>query len=197
MIRASLFIVFSCLVFSVEAEPPPGVYAEIATSRGTILCELAYEKAPVTVGNFVGLAEGTLPHNRGDGKFYDGLSFHRVVPDFVIQGGCPVGNGTGSPGYRFPDEFHPDLTHSGPGILSMANSGPDTNGSQFFITLAETPHLDNRHSVFGRVVEGMDIVESIQVGDRMISIQIIRIGEAAEAFQVDASSWKQQAEAIR
>ena len=132
-------------------------YALFATSEGSFKIKLHADKAPKTVQNFVDLAEGTKT-----GKpFYDGLVFHRVIPDFMIQGGCPEGTGRGGPGYKFGDEFHPELRHSKPGILSMANAGPNTNGSQFFITVAETSWLDNRHSVFGEVVEGYDVVKKI------------------------------------
>jgi cyclophilin family peptidyl-prolyl cis-trans isomerase len=168
-----------------------GVFARMTTSRGDIILELEYEKAPVTVMNFVGLAEGRIPSTRGENtRYYDGLLFHRVVPDFVIQGGDPDGNGTGGPGYGFPDEFHPSLQHDGPGVLSMANRGPNTNGSQFFITHVATPWLDNRHAVFGRVVKGMEVVNRIQQGDRITRVEIIRNGRSAEAFQPDAESFR-------
>jgi peptidyl-prolyl cis-trans isomerase A (cyclophilin A) len=141
---------------------PPGTYAVLDTSHGTIVFRLFETEAPKTVANFVGLAEGTKefrdPRTGQKVKrpFYDGLVFHRVIPDFMIQGGCPLGNGTGDPGYSFADEFHPSLRHDRPGKLSMANAGPNTNGSQFFITVAATPWLDNRHTIFGEVVEGQD-----------------------------------------
>ncbi len=137
--------------------------ATITTKRGPIKLELFEDKAPDTCANFEKLA--------GDG-FYDGLTFHRVIKDFMIQAGCPRGTGTGGPGYTFPDEFHPDLKHDGPGILSMANAGPNTNGSQFFITHVQTPWLDGKHSVFGRVIEGLDVVESIQQEDVMEKVEI-------------------------
>lgn len=137
--------------------------ATITTSRGTIRLQLFEDKVPKTVGNFEKLAK--------DG-FYDGLKFHRVIPDFMVQTGCPQGTGTGGPGYSFEDEFHPELKHDGPGVLSMANSGPNTNGSQFFITHVETSWLNNKHSVFGRVLEGQDVVDSIQQGDTMEKVEI-------------------------
>ena len=145
----------------------PGTYAIFETTQGTIVCRLLEKEAPQTVSNFVGLAEGTKEFtDPGTGKkatrrFFDGLAFHRVIPKFMIQGGCPLGNGTGGPGYRFADEFHPSLRHDQPGKLSMANAGPNTNGSQFFITVAATPWLDNRHTIFGEVVEGQDVASKI------------------------------------
>src|ERR1700690_3338351 len=146
---------------------PAGTYALFETSQGNVVVRLLEKEAPNTVANFVGLAEGTKEFtNERTGKkekrpFYDGLVFHRVIPDFMIQGGCPEGSGRGGPGYKFGDEFHPSLKHSKAGFLSMANAGPNTNGSQFFITVAPTPHLDNRHAIFGEVVEGYDVVEKI------------------------------------
>ncbi|WP_179335403.1 peptidylprolyl isomerase [Winogradskyella costae] len=161
-----------------------GIYAKFNTSKGAILVNLEFEKTPGTVGNFVALAEGNLENSaKPQGSpYYDGLKFHRVIPDFMIQGGCPQGTGTGNPGYKFDDEFHPDLRHSGPGVLAMANSGPGTNGSQFYITHIATDWLDNKHTVFGNVVEGQDIVDAIAQGDKIETIEIIRQGDAAEKF---------------
>lgn len=159
-----------------------GIYAKFNTAKGSILVKLTHDKTPGTVGNFVGLAEGNLENNeKPQGKpYYNGLKFHRVIPDFMIQGGCPNGTGAGGPGYQFDDEFHPDLKHSGPGVLSMANAGPGTNGSQFFITHVGTPWLDNKHTVFGHVVEGQDVVDAIAQGDTIESVEIIREGDEAK-----------------
>ena len=168
----------------------PGLYAEMKTKRGTIVLELFYDKVPLTVCNFVGLAEGSLKHNQGKGKpFYDGLKFHRVISDFMIQGGCPLGTGRGGPGYKFKDEFHPDLKHDGPGTLSMANSGPNTNGSQFFITHKATGWLNNRHTVFGNVVDGQDVVNRIKKGDTIEKVEIHRVGEDARSFESDQKAF--------
>lgn len=142
------------------------------TNKGNFTIELYADKAPNTVANFVGLIEGTKEFTDAESgepttrPYYDGLTFHRVIPDFMIQGGCPLGSGTGGPGYQFADEFHPELKHDAPGILSMANAGPNTNGSQFFVTVAATPWLDGNHSIFGKVIEGMDVVNAIVSVDR-------------------------------
>jgi peptidyl-prolyl cis-trans isomerase A (cyclophilin A) len=162
-----------------------GLYAKFNTSKGDILVNLEFEKTPGTVGNFVALAQGNLENsvkNQGD-PYYNGLKFHRVIPDFMIQGGCPQGTGTGNPGYKFEDEFHPDLKHDKPGILSMANAGPGTNGSQFFITHIPTDWLDGKHTVFGNVIEGQNIVDTIAQGDVLDTLEIIAVGANAEAFQ--------------
>jgi FKBP-type peptidyl-prolyl cis-trans isomerase len=162
-----------------------GIYAKFNTTKGTILVNLEFEKTPGTVGNFVALAEGNLENDiKSQGTpYYDGLKFHRVIPDFMIQGGCPQGTGTGNPGYKFDDEFHSDLKHDAPGKLAMANSGPATNGSQFYITHVPTPWLDGKHTVFGSVVEGQEIVDAIAQGDEITSLEIIKVGAVAEAFQ--------------
>ncbi len=161
-----------------------GIYAKITTEKGEILIELTYEKTPGTVGNFVALAEGNLENKAiPQGKpYYDGLKFHRVIPNFMVQGGDPNGTGSGGPGYNFEDEFHPELTHDSPGILSMANAGPGTNGSQFFITHVATPWLDNNHTVFGKVVEGQSVVDAISQGDSIQKMEIVRVGEDAEKW---------------
>lgn len=161
-----------------------GIYAKFNTPKGSILVKLTHDKTPGTVGNFVGLAVGQLDNEaRAMGKpYYDGLKFHRVIPDFMIQGGCPQGTGVGGPGYQFDDEFHPELKHDKPGVLSMANAGPGTNGSQFFITHVETPWLDGKHTVFGHVVEGQDVVDVVAQDDAIESIEIIRVGAEAEKW---------------
>ena len=163
---------------------PDGLYAEFNTSKGTIICRLEYAKAPLTVANFVGLAEGKIKNSaRPVGTpYYDSLTFHRCIPDFMIQGGDPSGNGSGGPGYRFIDEFHPELLHDSPGVLSMANAGPMTNGSQFFITHKETPWLNFRHSVFGKVVSGQDVVNAITDGTVIQQVRIVRKGAAVSNY---------------
>ena len=161
-----------------------GIYAKFETSKGIVLLELTYDKTPGTVGNFVSLAEGTLKNDhKGIGEpYYNGMKFHRVIPDFMVQGGCPQGSGVGGPGYQFDDEFHPDLKHNKPGTLSMANSGPATNGSQFFITHGKTDWLDGKHTVFGYVFEGQDIINNITQGDTIDSVTIERHGAAAKEW---------------
>ncbi len=162
-----------------------GLYAKFNTSKGEVLVNLEFIKVPGTVGNFVALAQGNLENsakNQGE-PYYNGLKFHRVIPDFMVQGGCPLGTGTGNPGYQFDDEFNADLKHDVPGILSMANSGPGTNGSQFFITHVPTPWLDGKHTVFGNVVDGQSVIDNIAQGDSIESVEIISVGNAAEKFQ--------------
>jgi len=169
-----------------------GIYARFTTSKGQIIVQLTHDKTPGTVGNFVALAEGNLENSaKPQGTpYYDGLKFHRVIADFMIQGGCPLGTGTGDPGYKFDDEFVSDLKHDVPGVLSMANAGPGTNGSQFFITHTATPWLDGKHTVFGKVVEGQEVVDAIAQGDVIETLAIERVGDAAqnwnavEAFRV-------------
>jgi cyclophilin family peptidyl-prolyl cis-trans isomerase len=178
-------------ISSESQQLPDGLYAKFITTKGDILIKLEFEKTPLTVANFVGLAEGAKDSNRGKGvRFYDGLTFHRVIPNFMIQGGDPAGNGSGGPGYKFPDEIDSTLKHDSPGVLSMANAGPGTNGSQFFITHVKTPWLDGKHTVFGHVVEGQDIVNAIRQGDTLKSISITRMGIKATAFKADQESFE-------
>lgn len=188
----SFFLSLVALFYSCNTTPaaPPvklgdGLYAEIETNKGKIVVQLEYQKTPLTVANFVALAEGknelVSPEYKGK-PFYDGLKWHRVIKDFMIQGGDPKGDGSGGPGYKFADEFDPSLKHDKPGILSMANAGKGTNGSQFFITHVPTPHLDNMHTVFGHVVEGQDVVNAIEQNDEIKSIKIIRNGKDAKKF---------------
>ncbi len=173
---------------------PDGMYAHIKTNKGDIFLMLEMKKTPLTVANFVGLAEGVIPNNKKaiGTPYYDGLTFHRVIPNFMIQGGCPLGNGTGDPGYKFDDEIDTTLKHSGPGILSMANAGPGTNGSQFFITHVKTDWLNGKHTVFGHVVDGMDVVNNIQQNDTMRTITILRKGKEAEIFNAAQVFEKEQ-----
>jgi len=161
-----------------------GLYAKFLTSKGDILIKLEHNKTPGTVGNFIGLAKGDLENSiKKQGEpYYNGLKFHRVIPNFMIQGGCPMGTGTGNPGYKFDDEIHKDLKHDSPGILSMANAGPGTNGSQFFITHVPTPWLDGKHTVFGKTVDGQSVVDSISQDDIIESIEIIAVGDDAKSF---------------
>lgn len=175
---------FSCGSDSDDAPLPDGIYAQFITDHGEIVCRLEYQKVPMTVANFVALAEGNMENTARDvgEPFYDGLTFHRVISNFMIQGGDPLANGQGGPGYSFKDEFDPSLLHNVAGTLSMANAGPATNGSQFFITHTATSHLDNRHSVFGYVVRGLKTVYMVQKGDTLRSVNIIRKGADAEAF---------------
>ncbi|WP_196889392.1 peptidylprolyl isomerase [Aureivirga sp. CE67] len=188
-------LIVSCAPAKKYKDLEDGVYADIETNKGDILVKLEYKKVPVTVANFVTLAEGINTHiTKAELKgkpFYDGLKFHRVIADFMIQGGDPNGNGSGGPGYKFMDEFPKDengnllLTHDGPGVLSMANSGPGTNGSQFFITHKETPWLNGKHTVFGKVIKGQEIVDAIAKNDTINKVVIIR--EGADAKNWDAA----------
>ena len=161
-----------------------GIYAKFNTAKGSILVKLTHDLTPGTVGNFVALAEGNLENNvKPQGtRYYDGLKFHRVIPDFMIQGGCPLGTGTGDAGYKFDDEFHPSLKHDRPGVLSMANAGPGTNGSQFFITHVPTSWLDGKHTVFGHVIEGQEVVDVIAGNDILETLEIVRVGAEAEQW---------------
>jgi len=161
-----------------------GLYAKMSTSKGDIYLQLEMEKTPMTVANFVGLSEGKIKNSaKAAGvPFYDGMKFHRVIANFMVQGGDPAGNGSGGPGYKFPDEIDTSLKHTGPGVFSMANAGPGTNGSQFFITHVKTPWLDGKHTVFGHVVEGQKVVDAVAQGDTLKSVTILRKGKKAEEF---------------
>jgi peptidylprolyl isomerase len=165
-----------------------GLFARLTTSKGDIVIRLEYQKAPLTVCNFVALAEGKMT-TAGSKPFYNGLTFHRVIADFMIQGGDPLGNGSGGPGYQFPNEVVSSLKHDGPGVVAMANAGADTNGSQFYITHLATPHLDGGYSIFGRVAQGQNVVNAIQIGDRIERVEIIRNGAAANAFRADQAAF--------
>ena len=205
----NIILTISCFLFfiqnSIKAETNfnkglnmNSIHANIETTKGNILLNLEFEKTPMTVANFIGLAEGTI---KNDSKplgtpYYNGIVFHRVIADFMVQGGDPTGTGSGGPGYSFPDEIDPSLSHSKSGILSMANSGPGTNGSQFFITHKETPWLDGKHTVFGNVIEGQEVVSAIEQGDSMLNVEIIRTGEKAESFDA-AKIFTAQLEVIK
>lgn len=180
-----LMVTISCTAQDKLAD---GLYAKINTSKGSILIKLEMEKTPLTVANFVGLAEGKIKNNKKPNgtPFYDGLKFHRVIANFMIQGGDPTGTGGGDIGYSFKDEFNANLKHDRAGTLSMANRGPATNSSQFFITHQPTPHLDGRHTVFGYVIEGQGTVDLIAQNDIIKSVEIIRKGAAAKAFNAQA-----------
>ena len=206
-LKFTIFFMACSMIFSCNndyEELEEGLYAEFNTNMGTMLIKLTYEKTPVTVANFVALAEGKHPKVDNDFKgvkFYNGIIFHRVIDNFMIQGGDPKGDGTGGPGYKFLDEIDETLKHDKPGILSMANSGPGTNGSQFFITEVPTPHLDGKHTVFGHVVKGIEVQDAISnvetaVADRPINdivinkIKIIRIGSKAKNFDA-VTTWNE------
>lgn len=188
--RITSVIIASLLISTVACKTAypdlkDGLYAKLDTNKGIIFTQLEFEKTPITVANFVSLAEGTntlVDEQYSGKKYYDGIIFHRVISDFVIQCGDPTATGQGGPGYKFDDEIVDDLKHDGPGILSMANAGPGTNGSQFFITHKDTPWLDGKHTVFGKVVEGQNVVDSIQKNDTLQQVTIIRKGKAAKSF---------------
>jgi peptidyl-prolyl cis-trans isomerase A (cyclophilin A) len=187
-----LFVLLALFGFHfLNAQEQPfddGLYARFITSRGEIVCRLEMEKTPMTVANFVGLAEGKFKvgEKSFDKPYYNGLVFHRVIKDFMIQGGCPLGTGSGDPGYKFFDEVETDLKHSRAGVLSMANAGPGTNGSQFFITHKPTPWLDGKHTVFGFVVKGQEVVDAVQQGDKILEVKILRLGSMAQKFDATA-----------
>ena len=190
MIKKTIIFITSILILNTcnmndYSELNEGIYANLETSKGDIIIELFFKQTPLTVSNFVALAEGNHPAAAEEffGKpYYNGLKFHRVIDNFMIQGGDPTGTGSGGPGFQFDDEFSEELKHTGPGILSMANAGPGTNGSQFFITHVETPWLDGKHSIFGKVNSGQDVVDNIAQDDIIKSVKIIRIGKDAKEF---------------
>lgn len=187
LLKIILFTLSISTIALAQKNKPEGIFAEITTSKGVIVVALNYQKTPITVANFISLAEGKNPNVKEELKkkpYYNGLKFHRVIPDFMIQGGCPDGNGSGGPGYKFVDEIT-DLVHDKAGILSMANAGAGTNGSQFFITHKETPWLDGKHTVFGTVTSGIEIVNKIAKDDTIISIVIVKNGKEAKKFKAD------------
>ena len=188
---AAAFILAACVASCKGAGAaglPDGLYARLATSKGEVLIRLEHEKAPLTVGSFVGLAEGRMDASKGR-KYFDGLVFHRVVAGFVVQTGDPKGDGSGGPGYEFPNEIASDLKYDAEGVVGMANAGPDTNGSQFFITLNATPNLDGGYTIFGKVVKGMEVVKQIAQGDKLAKVEILRNGSAAKAFKSDQAAF--------
>lgn len=191
-----LAALFSTMPLLSSGELDDGLYARIETVKGDIVIALEFEKVPMTVANFVGLAEGTIENDaRPIGKpYYDGLAIHRVAPGTLIQAGCPDGSGAGNPGYTFPDEIDMSLKHNGPGIVSMANKGRNTNGSQFFICMRPLPSLNGRHPVFGKVISGMEIVEKILPGDKIKHIKIIRKGKKAQQFKADNDTFNKMIE---
>ncbi|CAM3609064.1 peptidylprolyl isomerase [Flavobacterium gelidilacus] len=208
MKKISLFFIALVALFTSCKNNPyadlgDGLFANIETSKGDIIVKLEYKKTPITVANFVSLAEGKnqfVEEKFKNKPFYDGLKFHRVIADFMIQGGDPMGTGEGGPGYKFKDEFDETLKHNKGGILSMANAGPGTNGSQFFITHKETPHLDNLHTIFGEVVKGMENVNSIVQDDLISKVTIIRNGSDAEKFDAEKTFnayYKDEAKALK
>jgi len=187
------------LFYSCSKKYPDGLYAELVTGKGTIVLLLEYEKTPLTVVNFVGLAEGSLvntvfPSGR---PFYNGSRFHRVAPDHVIQGGAPIAEGSSGSGFTFPNEIHPDLSHDQAGVLGMANGGPHTNSSQFYITLGDRSYLDGDYTVFGRVFTGMEVVNSIVPDDVIESVNIVRVGKKALEFKADDATFSRLVEFVQ
>ena len=185
VVALSLMVISSIAIAAQKPKLADGLYAEMTTSKGIILMKLEVEKAPLTVANFVGLSEGKI---KNDAKaigvpYYDSMKFHRVIPNFMIQGGDPQGNGSGGPGYAFKDEFDPSLSFTGPGILAMANAGPTTNGSQFFITHIQTTWLNNKHTIFGKVLEGQNVVNAVAQGDYIVKVKIIRVGKLYKKYK--------------
>ena len=179
LLISSILLINSCNNMKDYSNLTDGIYADIQTNKGDMILKLTYKETPITVSNFIALAEGDHPLVSEEFKnkpYYNGIKFHRVINDFMIQGGDPTGTGSGGPGYSFRDEFVEELKHDGPGVLSMANSGPNTNGSQFFITHVETPWLDGKHSIFGKVIIGQDVVDKIEQNDIMKTVKIVRIG---------------------
>lgn len=195
VLKAALAAAFILALASVscankEEKLPDGLYARIDTNRGQMVINLEYRKAPLTVVNFVGLAEGSLEGTMGT-PFYDGLTFHRIDEGFAVMGGDPAADGTGDPGWNFPDEINPDLRHDSIGVVGMSNHGENTNGCQFYITLAEAPYLDDRYTIFGSVVRGLDVLKKIKVQDRIEKITIERVGDAAKAFKTNQAAWNE------
>ncbi|MBN2188727.1 MAG: FKBP-type peptidyl-prolyl cis-trans isomerase [Chitinispirillaceae bacterium] len=191
MKKTLVFVITGVLFAGCTAKYPDGIFAEIKTNKGTMVAQLEYEKAPMTVANFAGLAEGTITSVLGEGvRFYDGLKFYNVIPNGKVMTGDPKNDGSGGPGYTFPDEFSAELRHAVPGVLSMDNSGPGTNGSRFSITLAPLPRLDNANAVFGRVIRGMNVLKKIAEGDRIETVTIARSGPKAMAFRADGAAFK-------
>ncbi len=196
---AAVCILAACVVSCKNARAaglPDGLYARLTTAKGEIMLQLEYQKAPLTVGSFVGLAQGKLDASKGK-KYFDGLTFHRVVKDFVIQTGDPKGDGSGGPGYEFPNEIASDLKYDAEGIVGMANAGPNTNGSQFFITMAATPNLNGAYSIFGKVVAGMDVVKKIAQGDKLLKVEILSNGTDAGSFKADQAAFNSRLEPMK
>jgi peptidyl-prolyl cis-trans isomerase A (cyclophilin A) len=191
MKRIFAVLIASMLVGGCAKNYPEGLYAEIKTNKGVVVAALEFEKAPMTVANFVGLSEGTIKSVLGENvRFYDGLKIYHVVPNGKVMTGDPKNDGTGGPGYTFPDEFAKGLRHAVPGVLSMDNNGPGTNGSRFSITLAPLPRLDHENVVFGSVIKGMNTVKKLSEGDRIESVTIVRSGPRAAAFKADGAAFE-------